>query len=351
MAKQCIGLDIGSSSVKLVQLKVGRKGITLQNFGIQPLPPQTIVDGAVMNHGAVVDAIRELARRIHLRGKDVCLAVAGNSVIIKRITIPHMDGAALDEQMEWEVQQNIPFSREDVSVDHTVLVEQTPEGQMDVLLVAAKREVVEQYLHVIRDAGMNPVVVDAAAFAVQNAIEASVGFAPGETVAIINIGASTSTISIVADGSPVFNREVGSGGNTYTEAIQQRLAVSMDGAEAYKVGGAASASADVVPQEVHRILAQVSEQVSGEFQRSIDFYMNDAVDGNLARIYLTGGSALVPQLPKAIQDRSRIPVHILDPFQRCTVDPKRFDVDYLKTHAPLAAVAFGLALRKQGDTR
>lgn len=351
MAKQCIGLDIGSSAVKLVQLKVGRKGaMTLQNFGIEPLPPQTIVDGSVMNHGAVVDAIKNLMSRIHLRGKDVALAVSGNSVIIKRITIPHMEGAALAEQMEWEVQQNIPFSRDDVSVDHAVLVEQTPEGQMEVLLVAAKRDIVEQYLHVARDVGMTPGVVDTAAFAIQNAIEASVGLAPGETVGVINVGANVSTISIVANGTPVFNRDVSSGGNTYTDAIQQRLAVSMEGAEAYKVGGAAAASADVVPQEVHRILAQVSEQLAGEFQRSIDFYVNDTPDGHLSRIYLTGGSALVPQLPKAIQDRARIPVHILDPFARVAVDAKRFDVDYLRANAPVAAVAFGLALRRPGDS-
>ena len=351
MAKQCIGLDIGSSAVKLVQLKVGRKGaMTLQNFGIEPLPPQTIVDGSVMNHGAVVDAIKNLTARIHLRGKDVALAVSGNSVIIKRITIPHMEGAALAEQMEWEVQQNIPFSRDDVSVDHAVLVEQTPEGQMEVLLVAAKRDIVEQYLHVARDVGMTPGVVDTAAFAIQNAIEASVGLAPGETVGVINVGANVSTISIVAAGTPVFNRDVSSGGNTYTDAIQQRLAVSMEGAEAYKVGGAAAASADVVPQEVHRILAQVSEQIAGEFQRSIDFYVNDTPDGHLSRIYLTGGSALVPQLPKAIQDRARIPVHILDPFARVAVDAKRFDVDYLRANAPVAAVAFGLALRRPGDS-
>jgi type IV pilus assembly protein PilM len=350
MAKQCIGLDIGSSSVKLVQLKVGRKNsIALQNFGIEPLPPQSIVDGAVMNHGAVVDAVRRLAQRIHLRGKDVAIPVSGNSVIIKRITIPHMDGAALEEQMEWEVQQNVPYSREDVSVDHTVLVEQTPEGQMEVLVVAAKKDIVEQYLQVCRDAGFNVTVVDTAAFAVQNAIEASIGFAPGETVGVINVGASSSSISIIANGMPVFNREVGSGGNTYTEAIQQRLAVSMDGAEAYKVGGATSEGADVVPQEVHRILAQVSEQVAGEYQRSIDFFVNDSVDGNLSRIYLTGGTALVPQLPKAIQDRSRIPVQILDPFHRTAVDERRFDVGYLKMTAPVAAVAFGLALRRPGD--
>jgi type IV pilus assembly protein PilM len=351
MARQCIGLDIGSSAVKLVQLRVGRRGaLALQNFGIEPLPPQAIVDGSIMNHGAVVDAVKNLAARIHLRGKEVALAISGNSVIVKRITIPRMEGAALAEQMEWEVQQNIPFSRDDVSVDHVVLVEQTPEGQMEVLLVAAKREIVEQYLHLARDVGLTPAVVDTAAFAIQNAIEASVGLAPGETVAVINVGASFSTISIVTNGTPVFNRDVSSGGNTYTEAIQQRLAVSMEGAEAYKVGGAAAASADVVPQEVHRILAQVSEQLAGEFQRSIDFYVHDTPDGHLARVYLTGGTALVPQLPKAIQDRARIPVQILDPFARVTVDARRFDVEYLRVNAPVATVAFGLALRRPGDS-
>ena len=350
MARQCIGLDIGSSAVKLVQLKVGRRNaLTLQNFGIEPLQPQTVVDGAVMNHGALVDAIKTLSKRIYLRGRDVAISIAGNGVIIKRLTIPAMEGAALDEQMEWEVQQNIPFSRDDVVVDHSVLVPQTPEGQMEVLLVAAKREMVDQYLHVVRDAGLNPTVVDAAAFAAQNAIEHSVGFAPGEMVAVVNVGASFSTISIVKDTSPVFTRDVGTGGNTYTDAIQQRLAVSWEGAESYKVGGGMVGQADVVPQEVHRILAQVSEQVAGEFQRSIDFFVSDSVDSNLARIYLMGGSSLIPQLPKAIQDRSRIPVHILDPFARTSVDAKRFDVEYLRANAPRAAVAFGLALRKQGD--
>ena len=161
------------------------------------------------------------------------------------------------------------------------------------------------------------------------------------------------TLSIVNNGMPSFNREISAGGNTYTAAIQQRLAVSVDGAEAYKVGGAIAAAgggADVVPQEVHRILAQVSEQVAEQFQRSLDFYINDAVDTQLTRIYLSGGSSLVPQLPKAIQDRSRIPVEILDPFVRVEVDARRFDVNYLRANAPVAAIAFGLALRRPGDS-
>ena len=351
MAKQCIGLDIGSSSIKLVQVKSSRKAYSLQNFGIEPLPPGAIIDGAIADPGAVSESIRNLIKRIHLRGKDVALAVSGNSVIIRRLQIPAMEGAALAEQMEWEVKQNVPFARNEVIVDYEVLVPKTPEGQMEVVLVAAKREIVEQYVEVVRAAGLNPSVVDTDAFAAQNAVESAVGFRPGETVAVINVGARFSTIAIIRDGKPVFHRNLPSGGDTYTEAIRHRLAVSLEGAEAYKVGSAmgAGSAAEVVPQEVHRVLAQVSEQVSGEFQRSIDFYVNDAVDAQLARVFLTGGSALVPQLPKAIQDRARVPVEILDPFAAVTVDARRFDVEYLRANAPVASVALGLALRSPGD--
>jgi type IV pilus assembly protein PilM len=351
VSKDCIGLDIGSSAIKLVQLKVRRNEISLLNFGVEPVPQQAIVDGQVLNHGALVDAVRQLASRIHLKGKKMAVAVSGNSVIIKRLVIPAMEGAALAEQMEWEVKQNITFAREEVVVDHEVMVKQTLQGQMEVLLVAAKRDVVSQYVQVVRDAGFSPIIIDAAALALQNAVECGIGFTPGETVAIINVGASSSTLCIVADGRPSFTRELGAGGNTYTEAITRQLGVSLEGAEAYKIGSAiGGVQADVVPQEVYPILARVSEQVAEEYQRSLDFYINDTVDAHLSRVYLSGGSCLVPQLPKAIQDRARIPVEIIDPFARVAVDPRRFDVDYLRGNAPVATVAFGLALRRQRDS-
>jgi type IV pilus assembly protein PilM len=350
MARQCIGLDIGSSSIKLVQVKASRKSYSLQNFGIEPLPPGAIVDGAIANSNAVAEAIRNLAKRIHLRGKDVALAVSSNSVIIRRLQIPAMEGAALSEQMEWEVKQNVPFARDEVIVDWEVLIPRTPDGQMEVVLVAAKREIVEQYVEAVRAAGLNPAIVDTEAFAMQNAVETAAGFGANEMVAVINVGAHFSTIVLVHAGQPVFHRNLAAGGDTFTEAIRHRLAVGIDGAEAYKVGGGVNnAAAEVVPQEVHRVLAQVSEQVSSEFQRTIDFYLGDAVGASLGRVFLTGGSALVPQLPKAIQDRARVPVAIFDPFAKIAVDAKRFDVDYLRTNAPVATVAFGLALRSVGD--
>ncbi len=350
MARHCIGLDIGSSSIKLVQIKVARKSKSLQNFGIEPLPPGAIVDGAIVNSGAVAEAIRNLTNRIHLRGKEVAIAASGNSVIIRRLQIPAMEGAALAEQMEWEVKQNVPYARNEVIVDWEVLVPRTPEGQMEVVLVAAKREIVEQYVETVKSAGLNPVVVDTDAFAMQNAVEDAAGFSQDESVAVINVGARFSTIAIVRDGKPVFHRNLASGGDTFTEAIRHRLAVGIEGAEAYKVGGASGGgAAEVVPQEVHRVLAQVSEVVSSEYQRTIDFYIGDAVGARLSRIFLMGGSALVPQLPKAIQDRAQVPVTIFDPFANIDVDARRFDVEYLRANAPVATVAFGLALRRPGD--
>jgi len=350
MARQCIGLDIGSSSIKLVQIKIGRKSKSLQNFGIEPLPPGAIVDGAIADPEAVSRAIHNLADRIHLRGKDVAIAASGNAVIIRRLQIPAMEGAGLVDQMEWEVKQNIPFARDEVIVDWEVLIPRTVDGQMEIVLVAAKREIVEQYVEAVKAAKLNPTVVDTDAFAMQNAVDETVGFAPDETVAVINVGAHFSTIAIVHAGMPVFHRNLAAGGDTFTDAIRHRLAVGIEGAEAYKVGGANSAgAAEVVPQEVHRVLAQVSDQVSSEFQRTIDFYMGNASGVSLSRVYLMGGSALVPQLPKAIQDRTRVPVAIFDPFDGITVDPRRFDVDYLRANAPVATVAFGLALRRLGD--
>ncbi len=350
MARHCIGLDIGTGAIKLVQLRSTRKGLVLQNYGVEPVPRGAIVDGNVIAPGPVVDAVRNLAKRIHLRGKDAAVAVGRNAVIIKRVTTPHLEGAALEEQIEWEIRQNIPFNRDEVTCDYAVLVERTPQEQMEVLLVAAKNEVASQYVQVVREAGLNPAVVDASALALTNAVEASSGLSQQESVAIILSGSTHSTISIVVKGVPAFHREVSVGGNTYTEAIAQRLAVSEENAEAYKVGGAAAAAPDVVPQEVHRVLAQVSEQIAAEYQRTLDFFMSDALVGNLSRVYLAGGTALVPQLAKAIQVRSRLPVEIVDPFVHVAADPRRFDLEYLRVHAPMLAVAFGLALRRPGDS-
>jgi type IV pilus assembly protein PilM len=347
MAKNCIGLDIGSSSIKAVQLKRGKGGYTLQAFGMEPLMPQTIVDGTIMDQGAVVEAIRTLWSRLRLRGKDVAIAIAGHSVIIKKISLPPMAAGELAEQIPYEAEHHVPFAKDDVEIDYEVINKQNAAGQMEVILVAAKKEVVHDYSQVVRDASLNPVVVDVAAFSTQNAFEVNYALQPGETAVLINVGAAISNINIVRDNASLFTRDVTIGGNAFTEEIQKQLGVSQDEAEAYKVGGSYDEHG-VVPQEVERIIEGVAEVMSGEFQRSLDFFLATSAETNVSRICLAGGSAKVAALHRAIERRSRLTVELLDAWYRVAIDPK-LDAAYLRAHSPEAMVGLGLALRAPND--
>ena len=347
MARNCVGLDIGSSSIKVVSVKPGKRGLALHAFGLEPLPPQTIVDGTIMNQSAVVDGLRSLWSRLRLRQKDVALAIAGHSVIIKKITVPVMTKDELVEQIPWEAEHHIPFAKDDVEIDYQVVNQRNASGQMELLLVAAKKEVVHDYAAVAREASLAPLIVDVAAFTVQNAFEVNYQMSPGETVVLINIGASISNINILRDKVSTFTRDVTIGGSSFTEEIQKQLNVSHDEAEAYKVGGPQSEHG-VIPHEVERIIESVAEVMAGEFQRSLDFYLATSAEANVSKIFLSGGTAKVAALHRAIEKRSRLPVEVLDAWRRVQLDP-RLDPDFLRAHAPEAMVGLGLALRAPGD--
>jgi type IV pilus assembly protein PilM len=349
MAKTCVGLDIGSSSVKVVQLRETSKGYQLVNFGIEPLPPQTIVDGAIMNQAAVVDAIRQLRAALRLKARDTATAISGHSVIIKKIKVPPMTAEELEEQIPWEAEHHIPFSKDDVEIDHQLVSTQNAQGQMEILLVAAKKEVVSDYSMVIREAKLQPTVMDVAAFTIQNAFEVNYEVSPEESVALVNVGAALSNINIVSGGTSAFTRDVTVGGNVFTEEIQKRLNVSQEEAEAWKIGSIGEGATDVLPSEVEAVLTEVAESVAGQFQRSLDFFLASATDASISRIYLCGGAAKVSALQKALQEKARAQVELMDPFARISIDEKKFDMTFLHQHAAEAAVAVGLALRRTGD--
>jgi type IV pilus assembly protein PilM len=349
MARTCVGLDIGSSSVKVVQLKETSKGYQLVNFGIEPLPAQTIVDGAIMNQSAVVDAIKQLKAALKLKMKEVATAISGHSVIIKKIKVPPMTPEELEEQIPWEAEHHIPFSKDDVEIDHQLVNTQNAQGQMELLLVAAKKEVVSDFSMVIREAKLQPTVMDVAAFTIQNAFEVNYDSNPDEAVALINVGAALSNINIVAGGTSAFTRDVTVGGNVFTEEIQKRLNVSHEEAEAWKIGSIGESATDVLPSEVEAVLAEVADSVAGQFQRSLDFFLASSTDASISRIFLCGGAAKVSALQKALQEKARAQVEIMDPFARIAIDEKKFDMNFLHQHAAEAAVAVGLALRRSGD--
>jgi type IV pilus assembly protein PilM len=349
MPKNCIGLDIGSSSVKVVQIKETSKGLQLVNFGFEPLPAQTIVDGAIMNQGAVVEAIRTLRDNLGIKGREVATAISGHSVIIKKIKVPPMTPEELEEQIPWEAEHHIPFSKDDVEIDHQLVGNDVGGGQMELLLVAAKKEVVADYSMVIREAKLVPMIMDVAAFTIQNAFEANYPVVPEEAIAIINVGATLSNINIIAGGTSAFTRDVTVGGNAYTEEIQKRLNVSQEEAEAWKIGSSGESVSEVVPQEVEAVIASVSDGVAGKFQRSLDFYLASSSDATITKIYLCGGSAKIASLQKALEAKSRTAVEVMDPFRKIAVDERRFDIGFVQHHSAEAAVAVGLSLRRQGD--
>ena len=237
--KGLVGVDIGSSAVKAVELKVGGKGgdeYQLVNIGIEPLPPEAIVDGAIMDSGAVIDSIQRLFQENKIKTTDVATGVSGNAVIVKKISLPQMSAEELAESIHWEAEQYIPFDIQDVALDYEVIEGGGSGGNMDVLLVAVKKDKISDYTSAIRQAGRSAAIVDVDVFALQNCYEINYGVDPGRVVALLNIGASIMNVNVVKGGVSIFNRDIAVGGNQYTDAIQKDLNLSFEQAEALKKG-------------------------------------------------------------------------------------------------------------------
>lgn len=355
MARGYIGLDIGSHSIKVVELKPG-KGASwkLHKFGLHKLPAEAIVDGAIMNSSAIVEGIRDLIARHKIKAREVITSIAGHSVIIKKITLPSMTDEELSESIQWEAEQYIPFSVNDVFLDTQILNRSTDDsGQMEVLLVAAKKDIIQEYTSVILEAGLKPLIVDVAAFAIENCFDLNSEPAPGDIVALVNVGASLVSINILSNGVTSFTRDINMGGNQFTEEIQKQLNVSYEEAEALKLGGNISSSQTtteaIVPQEVGSILRSTSESLAVEIQRSIDFFLATLAGLKLSRVILSGGTAKISGLLDALESTLGAKVELSDPFRNISFNPKEFDPDYLKDLAPMSAVAVGLASRRLGD--
>ena len=343
--KNLIGVDIGSSSIKVCEIKEGRKGTRqLVRFAYHPLPAQSIVDGHIMNSGAVIEGLEKLFHK--QRRRDVALRISGHSVIIKKVTMPLMTPEELREQISWEAEQHIPFDVADVELDYQVLRRREEEGQMDVLLVAAKKEEIQDLVNLAVEARLKPKVIDLDAFTVQNCFEVGYGQPErGATTVLLHVGASLTTINIIADGTTAFTRDIANGGNAITEEIQRQLSIGQEEAEAYKCGSGGG----IVPQEVGRIVQQVVESLAGEIQRSLDFYLATSGDREIARVILSGGAARMESLKEAITSRSREQVDVLDPLRAAGLDGKSQGAFEIEQHGPAAAVAFGLALRKERE--
>jgi type IV pilus assembly protein PilM len=342
-----LSLDIGSNSIKLVQLSKGKQGWQLVNLGIAYLPPEAIVDGSIIDSLTVADTIRNLVKEHGGKIKEVASALTGHSVIIKKVSLPVMTEDELAESIQWEAEQYIPFPITDVNLDFQILGAETEGGgQMDVMLVAVKKDVINDYINVIIDAGLEPVVMDVDSFALENLLEANYNIAPNENMAIVNVGASITGLSILVGGVTVFTRAIPMGGNQFAEEIQKEISISFKDAEAVKLGQEVEG---VDPNTITSIVERLSEKLAIEIKRSIDFFLGGSSGVYVNKVFLSGGASRAKGFSSTVEKGTMIPVEMINPFKNIVCNEKAFEPNYLQEMAPHFAVGVGLAMRRVGD--
>ena len=345
--KSVVGLDIGSSAVKAVALRPIGKEYRITAFGIEPIPPESIVDGAIVDGGAVSDAIRQLFQRQHIKTKDVVASVSGNAVIVKRITVPVMTDEELADSIYWEAEQYVPFDIQDVNLDYQIVdgLGADPRGTMDVLLVAAKKNKIADYVGVIAQAGRVPVIIDVDAFALQHAYQLNYDTDPSAVISLLNAGASAVNINVVQGEETLFTRNISMGGNAYTEALQRELHLPFESADQLKrrvpVPGASY-------EEALPVIRSVTESITLEVEKTFDNFKATASSDRMDRIIVSGGASGIEGFSELLAERFGASVEAFDPFRRVTFDASAFGVEPAKV-GPMAAIAVGLAARRVGD--
>jgi type IV pilus assembly protein PilM len=345
--RETVGLDIGASSVKAVQLIPVRGGHELVRLGIAPLHPETIVDGVIMDSGTVITAIQQIFTENQIKSKDVVVAVSGHSVIVKKIKVSRMKPEELEEQIPFEAEQYVPYAIEDVNLDFQILESTNLEAnEMDVLLVAVKKDIINDYLSIISTAGLEAVVVDVDAFALQNAIEIAYEMEKSQVVGLVNLGGAVMNINILQGGMSEFTRDSALGGNRYTESIQKMLGLSYEQAESLKLGEEVDGR---TYEDARPAIEMVNTELAGEIRRSFDFFRSSSHSDTIHRVLVSGGCARLPGLVEYLSENLEIPCEVANPLRNIKADTKKFDPEYLKVIAPQLAVSVGLALRQAGD--
>lgn len=351
--KLLVGLDIGSSSVKVCELQVSGKGsaqrFKLQKLGSAPVAHDAIVEGDIMDSNAVAEAIRQVLTEQKIKAKEVAISVSGQQVMVKKVAFPLMSPGELTESVRWEAESFFPAGQglDAYALDFAVLEERAGEGVMDVVLVACRKDKLEAYAACVAQAGARPLLVDVDVFALQNCFE--VNNPPGgrdEVVALVNLGATFTNITMLVGNRSVFWRDVAWGGHRFTDKLMEDWGISREGAEELKQGRPAEGR---TPEEVEPSLAAISDSFADELGRTIDFFRSSFKVDRLDRVLLAGGSAKIPGLTDILSDRLRVSVDRLNPFQLIEMDDRSVNPVAAREIGCSAAIAVGLALRQVGD--
>ena len=342
--KSVAGLDIGSSSVKMVELGGNLSNLSLVSLGFENLPADTIIDGQIMELNVVSDVIQNVCSNHQVSATNVVTGVSGHSVILKNIVLPSMNREELEESIDWHAEEHIPYDLADVSLDYQVTAE-TPDSTM-VMIAACKRERIDNIKQAIQLAGKTPVVIDVDTFALQNCYEVNYQPKESDVVTLLNIGASTMNVNIVKGTRSLFTRDITVGGSQFTDVLQRSLGLNFQQAEAVK-RGVVDAASGIEEKSIEPLMNNVTEIVAMEIQKTFDFYRATTEDNEtvVQKILISGGGSKLVGLAQELSQRLELPVEILDPFRNIKVDSKKFDPEYLSEIVPEMAVAVGLAIR------
>ena len=336
--KTTVGLDIGSGLIKVAVIDHSKKQPELMKVAITPLLADAIVEGEVMDPGIVSDAIRGALSAAGVKSKSVVTAVGGRDVIIKKIQIERVKEQQARELMRWEAEQHVPFDMESVELDFQILDPDAEGTEMQVLLVAAKRELIENKLRLLTDAGLTPGIVDVDAFALHNAFEVNHPDAMTGIVALVNIGHEVTNINILDDGIPILTRDITVGTRRFREDLQRERGVSVDEADQLIQGYDRSAHLDAV-------IESRGEEIAVGVERAAAFLASSARTGQLRAVFTCGGGARIPGLTEALANRLRIRVEQANPLANLKVRNGAFGSLVTDEVAPLMMLPIGLALR------
>jgi len=336
--RSSIGLDIGSGFVKVVEVDHSGDQPEVTRVAMRPLLPDAIVEGEIMDYGLVSDAVMGLFQEMGLKGAEVVTAIGGHDVIIKKIEMDRMKESDAREVIRWEAEQHVPFDIKSVELDFQILNPHDEGLQMEVLLVAAKRELVDNKVGLLQDAGVNPTVIDIDAFALHNAFEYNYPEAMEGIIALVNVGHETTNVNILENGVPILTRDIPFGSRKIREDLQRERGLTAEQAE------------DVVQaretvDDLERFVEASADEVAVGIERASAFLMTREEGDTLGKIYLSGGGARIPGMTEALGRRMNVETELVNPFERVPVQPDAAGDISIDEAAPMLLLPLGLALR------
>ena len=341
-----VGLDIGSRSIKAGETVEGKRGLVLKKFGMIDIPSGSIEDGAINDPEAVAEAIQQLFKTYNIKESNVAVSIGGYSVIVKKINVQTMPEEQLQESIQFEAEQYIPFDIADVNLDFQILGESEHNpNQMSVFLVAAKKEMVNDYINLVNMAGLNPCIIDVEAFALQNIFELNYD-AQEENIALIDIGASKTSLNILKGMTSVFMRDVALGCGQINQKIVSLIGCSVEEAEQLKQGDQQD---KISNEDLKNIISTVVADWCTEIRRALDFFYSTYPEDQITRIVLSGGGANIGEFRQLLGAETSAHVEMVNPFQNLHIDDDAFDAGYIQQIAPQAAICMGLAIRRVDD--